>query len=383
MLWASELKPNCLASQSPSRCKRQSGQGVRLRAKSPGRWLKRTIWRATFPGNVSLRQRFIDHFLRRAERPSVGYISELRVAAGLRARQLLRSLDYSGIGRVIVGQDETFFHGQPILMVIEPVSMTILLAEVCAAHQADTWGAALLIAQEQGATIRGLIEDMARNYEKSQALADLSQVAVQKDSWHLTRESAQLRHNLEKTAYQAMQRVLALEKRLNKAWSAQDFDAYLNALAAEAKAIEQYDAYRSLHAHFCDALEIVDWCSGEIRDGETAAWFLNAVLEAMTRCTDTRILAFLKTLRRHQPQLLTFLTWLHQELPAWRTTLQQRLHDPLQARTFERLLAQHWFLQQKLIAGQSHWQTRAATIALRLDAWLATDHIVVQKSLVH
>ncbi len=350
-----------------------SGKSGKVIEVTPVR-VKRTILRATFPGNVSIRPTQEVVYEALAERPSVGYISELRVAAGLRARRLLRSLDYSGIGQVIVGRDETFFGGQPVLMVIEPVSMTILLAEVCADHQADTWGAALLVAQAQGATIRGLIEDMARNDEKSQALADLANIAVQKDSWHLTCDSAQLRHKLEKAAYQAMQQVLALEKRLNQAWSAKDFDGYLNALASEAKAIEQYDAYRSRHAHFCDALEIVDWRSGEIRDCATAAWFLNAVLEAMALCTDTRILAFLKTLRRHQPQLLTFLTWLHQELPAWRTTLQHQLHDPLQAHTFERLVAQHGYLQQKLIAGQTHWQAHAAAVALRLDAWLAENH---------
>jgi len=205
--------------------------------------LRRTILRSTFPGNVSIRptQEVINEAL--GQRPSIGYISELRLEAGRKARQVLRSLDYSSIGRVIVGRDETFFDGMPILMLIEPLSMTILCAEVCADRQADTWGAALLIAQEQGATIKGLIEDMARNYEKSQALADLAKVSVQKDTWHLLRDSAQLRNKLEKAAYHAMQRVLDLEKRLNKTWSEKDFDAYLKALAAEAKAIEPVDVY--------------------------------------------------------------------------------------------------------------------------------------------
>ena len=331
--------------------------------------LKRTILRATFPGNVSIRPTQEVVYEALDSRPSIGYISELRVEAGLSARQFLRGLDYSGIGRVIVGRDETFCHGQPVLMVIEPVSMAILCAEVCADRQADTWGAALLIAQEQGASIKGLIEDMARNYEKSQALADLAKVSVQKDTWHLTRDSAQLLNKLEKAAYQAMQHLLDLEKRLNKAWSAKDFDAYLKALAAEAKAIEQYDTYTPLHSHFCDALEMVDWRSGEIRDCETASWFLNAVLDEMALCTDTRILTFLKTLRNHQKLLLTFLKWLHEDLPAWRANLQCHLNDHQQTLAFERIVAQHWCLQQKLIAGYSQWQVLADEVALLLNAW--------------
>ena len=354
----------------PSASQGELGKSSELIEVTPNR-LKRTILRAMFPGNVAIRptQAVVEEAL--DKRPSIGYISELRVEAGRRARQLLRELNYSGIGRVIVGRDETFFHGLPVLMVIEPVSMTILLAEVCADHQADTWGAALLIAQDQGVSIRGLIEDMARNYAKSQALAELAQVAVQKDTWHVLRDSAQLLNQLEKAAYAAMQRLVDLEKCLNKTWSEPDFERYIQASAAESKAIEQYDAYAPLHRHFCDALEVVDWRSGEIREPETATWFLNAVLDEMALCTDSRILAFLKTIRNHENLLLTFLTWLQDDLPTWRTTLQQLLPDPEQALAFERIVAQHWSLRQKLIAGHTHWQARADEVALLLDAWTA------------
>ena len=335
--------------------------------------LQRTILRATFPGNVSIRptQQVVYEAL--DTRPSIGYISELRLEAGLKAGEVRRTLDYGNIGRVIVGRDETFFHGTPILTVIEPVSMTILLAEVCADRQADTWGAALLIAQEQGATIKGLVEDMASPYEKSQKLADLSEVAVQKDTWHLTRDSAKLLNRLEKTAYRAMQRVLDLEAKLCKQWDAKAFDTYVAASAAEAKAIEQYDTYAPLHSHLCDALAMVDWRSGEIRDPQTAAWFLDAILDEMAHCTDARILAFLKTLRNHRAHLLTFLDWLHKDLPAWQARLHQQLQDPKAADAFQRLVAQHWCLQQKGINGHRHWQALADDIALDLQCW-TDDH---------
>ena len=93
----------------------------------------------------------------------------------------MSQIDTSPLGPLIVIRDETFFQEHPILMVVDPLSTTILLALACSDRQADTWGLALLMAQERGATIIGLVEDMARFYPKSQKLVDMGDVAVQKD----------------------------------------------------------------------------------------------------------------------------------------------------------------------------------------------------------
>lgn len=208
-------------------------------------------------------------------------------------------------------------------------------------------------------TIAGLIEDMARNYGKSQKLADLADATVQKDPWHLMRDSALLLTKLEKAAYAAIQKVVDIEKQLNKRWSAERFGQYVQAVAAETNAITQYDTYATLHAHFCDALEMVDWRSGEIRDPLTARWFLDAVLDEMARCTDTRILGFGKTVRNHQSQLLTFLDWLAKDLRKWRNDLWLHLRNGQEVTAFERLVAQHWYAQQKLIANHKSWHAFA------------------------
>lgn len=317
--------------------------------------LNRVILSLTFPGNASIRptQEILEEAL--DERRSVGYISELRVEAGRKAREVLRQLDYSGIKYLIVGRDETYFGGLPILMMIEPVSSTILLAEVCADRQSDTWGAALQIVHDQGMNIAGLIEDMARNYGKSQKLVNLD-ATVQKDPWHLMRESAQLCTNLEKSAYRAMQKVVELEKELTKQWSEETFESYQKAVAAQDKAIEQYDAYTSLHAHLCDALEMVDGLTGEIRDPATAKWFLNAVVTQMNACSDERIRRLARTIRNYQAQLLTFLEWLDRDLLKWRNDLWLHFRNGQDVDAFERIVAQHWYAQQKLIANYRHWK---------------------------
>lgn len=334
--------------------------------------LNRLILRSTFPGNASIRptQSLLEEAFGMSR--SVGYISELRLDAGRKARQVLRELDYSGIKYVQVGRDETFFHGAPVLMVIEPVSSAILLAEVCADRQSETWGAALQIVKDQGMHIKGLIEDMARNYSKSQQLAGLSNAQVQKDTWHVMTDSSQLVTALEKSAYRAMQKVLDLEKQLNKEWSDATFETYCQAVAAEAKAIEQYDIYRHLHSHFCDALEMVDWRSGEIRTPSIARWFLNEVLAEMARCTDSRILRFHKTLRNHYDYLLTFLEWLDRDLLKWRNDLWFHLRNQDDVLAFESIVAQHWWCQQKLIANRKQWQPLADDVALMLEHW--TEH---------
>ena len=118
------------------------------------------------------------------QRRSVGWISELISAAGRDAGQVLAQQDTSALRQVIVARDETFFQNWPLLLVIEPVSATILLAKACPDRQADTWGAALLLAQEQGATISGLVEDMARMYPKSQQEAGLDLAGAERPVAH-------------------------------------------------------------------------------------------------------------------------------------------------------------------------------------------------------
>ena len=332
--------------------------------------LTRTILAATFPGNVSIRPTQV--LLQEAfdQTPSIGSISELRLQAGRQAGRVLAGLDTSGVGHVIVGRDETFFQGIPLLLVIEPVSSTILLALACQDRQADTWGAVLELVQEQGVSIAGLVEDMARTYAKSQTLADLSTATVQKDTWHLLRDGGQVKRDLERSAYKAMRIVLELERKLGKAWHESDFVRYVDAVAREEWAITQYDAYAQLFSHLCDALEMVDWRAGEIRDRQTADWLLSQTIALMTPLTDKRIQRFVTTVRNHQPHLLTCLDWIAGDLPDWQSRLSDILPLASDAHAFQRTVARHWRLQQMLINGHKQWGELAAESAQELDLWL-------------
>lgn len=332
----------------------------------------RTVLAATFPGNVSIRplQAIMDEAF--GQKRSVGWISQMRLEAGRDASKVLCQIDTSPLGPLIAIRDETFFQGYPILLVVDPVSTTILLAQVCSDRQADTWGTALLMAQDRGATITGLVEDLARFYPKSQELADMGQVPVQKDPWHLQRDGSRIRLYLEKAAYRAMGQVIKLEKQLTKAWDDTQFGQhYLPAVQQEEQAIAQHDAFALWLGHLCDAFELVDRRSGEIRDPETAAWLLDETLTALAEIDHPRVQDYVKTLRNHREHLLTFLTWTAAALSDYRTTLAQRLPDPDDQKRFERTAARHWRLRQAVINGQNQLRSQATRAQTDLMSLIA------------
>jgi hypothetical protein len=119
----------------------------------------------------------------------------------------------------LVLRDETFFQDHPVLFMVDPLSSTILSAFVAPDRQADTWGLLLLMAQDQGVDIAGLVKDMARMYPKSLREAGLDDLeeSVQKDLWHVERDGGQLGRDLERSAFQATRRVLTLKAKLGKA----------------------------------------------------------------------------------------------------------------------------------------------------------------------
>lgn len=337
---------------------------------SPNR-LARTTLTAACPGKMAIRptqQLLVEAF---GQSRSVGWVSELLSQAGQRAGQVLAKIDTTALSNVIVARDETFFQGQPLLLVIDPVSTTILLAQACPDRQADTWGAALLLAQERGATIRGVVEDMARMYPKSQQAADL-ELAVQKDSWHIQRDGRQLRRELERAAFRATHQVLKLEQHLLKLWDDQLFmEQYIPAVAHEDRCYDQHDQFAQWLAHLDDALELVDWRSGEIRERATNEWLLTETLTAMARIDQPRVQKWVKTLRRHQPQLLTSLDWLAGSLTPCQTQLAQLLPQPAQQQAFSRTVARYWRLRQALINGHSHFHPQARQAETALHALLA------------
>ena len=329
--------------------------------------LARTILTTSLPGKTAIRP--LRHVLEEAfdQTRSIGWISELTTSAGRRAGQVLGDIDTSPLGTVIAARDETFFQGHPLLLVLDPVSTSILFAQVTADRQADTWGIALLMAQEQGVTIGGLVEDMARMYAKSQKEAEL-EVLVQKDVWHIQRDGARIRRDLERAALRATRQVIELEDQLCKEWDGSLFDDhYIPAVMKEALRYDQHDAFARWLSHLVDALELVDWRSGEIRDRAINGWLLEETLAAMSDIDHPRVRKWVKTLRRHQSQLLTSLGWFEASLQPYRQQLAPILPAD-QHETFLRTVARHWRSQQALINGHLSFRRKAQEAEAALQA---------------
>lgn len=299
---------------------------------------------------------------------SIGWISQLLTAAGDKAGRILDHIDTNPLGTVIAARDETFFQGSPLLLVIAPVSTVILFAQATDDRKADTWGAALLIAQERGVTIGGLVEDMARMYGKSQAEAELD-VPVQKDVWHLERDGSQVLRDLERAAFRATRLVVNLEKQLLQEWDETLFEGkYVPAVMKEELCYDQHAALTEGISHFVDALELVDWRSGEIRDWAINEWLLEEALTAMTTIDHPNVQRW----SRHQSQLLTGLDWLTASLPPYREQLAQVVLDD-QQESFMRIVARHWRVQQALINGHRSFRQQAQEAAPAFASLVTND----------
>ena len=365
---AERVKQRLLPEESPLALP-TSGKPLPTIEVTPTR-LARTILTTSLPGKTAIRP--LQQVLKEAfdKTRSVGWISEFLTENGREAGRLLRGVDTSPLGTVIAARDETFFQGHPLLFVIDPVTTVILLAEVTTDRQADTWGVALLMAQERGVVIGGLVEDMARMYDKSQKEAGMD-VPVQKDIWHIERDGGQVLRDLERSALRATRQVIRLEKQLRKEWNEVLFDEeYVSAVAKEERYYNQHAEFSEWLSHLYDAFELVDWRSGEIRDRAISEWLLEETLTAMSTIDDSRVQKWVKTLRRHQSQLLTAFDWLDLSLQPYRQQITESVPVE-QQELFMRIVARHWRLQQALINGHSSFRQQADKAKIALDALIA------------
>jgi hypothetical protein len=114
------------------------------------------------------------------------------------------------------------------------------------------------------------------------------------------------------------------------------------------------------------------WRGGEIRDRTVNEWLLEETLTAMTAINHPRVQKWVKTLRRHQSQLLTGLDWLATSLQPYREQLAQVVADD-QQESFMQIVARHWRLQQALINGHHSFRQQAQDAAIAFESLIAND----------
>lgn len=156
------------------------------------------------------------------------------------------------------------------------------------------------------------------------------------------------------------------------------FEQYIPAVTKMERLLTQHDTFASWFGHLRDALELVDLRSGEIRDRETNGWLLDETLKAFEQIDHPRVRTFVKTLRRHQDQLLTFLDWAELALIVYENELAQHIQDPARRQTFVRTAARCWRLRQALINGHKGRRHAADAAEETLQALIEENETLAQ-----
>ena len=204
--------------------------------------------------------------------------------------------------------------------------------------------------------------------------AELS-IQIQKDVWHITSNTRQAVTDLERIALRALERAEKLLLQINKD-GAQDDDLRLEKwLEAEDQAehlVNLSAEVRNLRGHLCDALELVDWRSGEIRAREINEWLLKEVLKELRKLDHPRVRKLLTYLEGQQDEMLTFLDLLEVNLHPWQRRLARHFQDENQCQFFQATVARAWRLNRAVANGHISFRSEAE-FATALMAELVAD----------
>jgi len=274
-----------------------------------------------------------------------------------------------------------YFADLAFLLHVEPRHCVIVSGYAEAGCDAATWGVALQLDHHtRGLQIQGLAEDAATLYPASLREAELS-VPVQKDVWHIEAHSGQAVIDLERLALKALEHADTLPRQIIKDAAQDDpirLAAWLQADAEAERLVDLSDRVRRLRGHLCDALEMVDWRSGEIRDRQINAWLLNEVLTELRTLQHPRVRKLVTYLAGQQDEMLTFLDWLEINLAPWQRQLAQHIPDETQRRFFQATVARAWRLNRAVANGHTTFRAQAQFATDLLAELLADDPAACQ-----
>jgi hypothetical protein len=341
--------------------------------------LKRTILTFLLPGGVTLRPMQDCLAVALDVTRSVGFLSQFINEAGHRAGEILDRIDYSPLGDMILARDETYFDDLAFLIGVEPRTYVLLAGQVEEGCDGETWGLSLAFDQARdGLRIVGLAEDGALFYPRSQReaaglLEAEFSVPVQKDVWHAEDKAAQTITDMERIALRKLQKAYKMEQELmDLPWNDDVFNAWAEEEEEAERLVEMSGQVRFWCGCLCDALEIVDWRSGEIRDREINTWLLGETIQGLQQLDHPRVKKLVTYLHKQQDELLTFLDWLELRITPWRRKLARVLPDAQEQIFFERTVARAWRLNRALVNGHRQFRSEAE-FTLALVAELVTD----------
>jgi hypothetical protein len=335
--------------------------------------IKRMALTLMFPGGVS--DRSAEDCLRVAfdESRSSAFLSALAHEAGKRAGEILQRVDHSVLGEVVQARDELFVGREPILLMVEPHSLTITGLYASDNRDAETWGCVLLFTQDRRVRIKGLAEDGCIPYEASCKAAKLD-AAIQKDVWHPLEDVRKVIRDLEREAYQKLKVVEPLEKQLRTQWDDAIFSEWVKPYEQFENLLTQINRLSFWRGCLWDAVELVDWRNGEIRNRAINQWLAEETLKGIKQLPHPRIQKLTERLEKQLPEMLTFLDGIASPLTDWQAQAEQYFQDHSSAVCFQNSVARLWRLEHALRNGHNKFRKAALEAQQWLAACIDDDH---------
>ncbi len=334
--------------------------------------IKRMALTLMFPGGVS--DRSAEDCLQVAfdESRSPAFLSGLAHEAGKRAGEILQRVDHSVLGEVVQARDELFVGREPILLMVEPNSLVITGLYATADRDAETWGCVLLFTQDRRVQIKGLAEDGCIPYDASCKAAKLD-AAIQKDVWHPLDDVRKVIHDVEREAYQKLKAAEQLEKQLRKEWDDAVFAEWIKPYEQFENLLIQINRLSFWYGCLWDAVELVDWHNGEIRNRAINQWLAEETLKGIKQLSHPRIQKLAERLEKQLPEMLTFLDGIASPLTDWQAQAEQHFQDHSSALYFQNSVARLWRLEHALRNGHNKFRKATLEAQLWLAVWIDDD----------
>jgi hypothetical protein len=374
------VRPN---GRRPAEAKRPAPPGVPAYPSvtvTPNR-VKRTVLTNLLPGGMTIRPQIESLQTALEVHRCEGWISELILEAGQRAGRKLDEISLSALGAVVTARDELYFDGLAFLLNVEPRHFVIVSGYVEEGCDAQTWGVALQLDHHtRGLQIIGLAEDGATMYPASVREAELS-LQIQKDVWHIEDTTRQAVVDVERLALKALEQAERLRCQIQAEGLPDEHARVAEWVQADDEAERLVDVsaeVRRLRGHLCDALELVDWRSGEIRERETNEWLLAEVLRELRQLDHPRVRKLVTYLEGQQAQMLTFLDWLELNLAPWQRRLAHRVPDEAPRQFFQATVARAWRLNRAVANGHTAFRHEAEFVNEVMAALVDDDPAAFQ-----
>ena len=230
----------------------------------------------------------------------------------------------------------------------------------------------MLLTQDRRVEIRGLAEDGCIPYAASCKAAKLD-TAIQKDVWHPLADVRKVIKDVEREAYQKLKAAEILEKRLRKCWDEKVFAEWVVLNEQFDNLVAQINRLCFWHGCLWDAVELVDWRNGEIRQRAINQWLAEETLKGIKQLPHLRIQKLVERLENQLPEMLTFLDGIVEPLDDWQAQAEQHFQDHSSTAYFQRSVARLWRLEHALRNGQKQFHKAALEARRWLSDWIEAD----------